>query len=1090
MSSAAQHISVLITDMEGSTAFTDARGDEAAIELIREHERIVRSAIAAHGAREIKSMGDGFMIAFASPAKGIACALEILGGLRVHNDAHPDRPLNVRMGMNTGPAIEEAGDLYGTTVNVAARIAAKARSGQLLVPDAVREIADGDWTFVDRGLFWLKGLKQQWRLYEATREPVAVYRPAISEGRTPFVDRESERARIRLHLDGALEGRGGVVILAGDPGSGKSRLADEMGAEAQGRGMHYLAGRCYEMSQTQPYTPLVETLEAAERRLEPAAFRTALGEAAGEIARLLPQIRRRYENVPPAADLPPDEARRFLHVSVRDVLASMAAVRPLCIVWDDLHWADDQTVTFFEFLAEALSELPILLIGTYTHAELTPARPLRGLIETMHRRRVGETFEVGTLRLEDVNVLLSSIAGAPPPPALVSRLYEDTEGNVFFFEEVVRHLTERGRLFDQSGRWRDDVARLDLEVPETLRLTITRRLEHLSEDARSVLARAGLIGRGFGFDLIELVCDLGEDELLDVLDEAERARLITSTIDAGVVQFRFSHELIRQTLVSDVSPARRQRLHKRIADAMETVYEHTLVQHAATIVYQLEHAGRPEVDRIARLSVIAGDRALEAAAFDEALRHYERAFAATPTDDRLATARLRERIAAANRSRGRNQIALETWREAIADYAALGEPAHVARVCLDAGLQVAFWYRAGEMLEFVHRGLDALGEQGTSERGGLLALWGAHASQRGAYDDAVRLLDEAIEIAREHDDVRVLGLALYSRCVHHFNYHEHTEAIAFGTESIEHLRASSDLWTLANVLGYVASSYQWQGQFEPGRELGSEAVELALRLGNWSAWTFGNRPKEFVQFAREPSIEWYEADGRRALEIGEEQGYRWLSALGHTRLALASFWAGRWEESLRSTELALEIEARGAVTGYESRLMLVHAYLGHRDEALSIAESIEGRFAVPGRPNTATSQTLAHHAVEAFVILGERERAAALYPVVTDTMAKGCIARGLDWRLLQILAGAAAWCGGDWAVARDHFEEALRLTQTLPLRLEEPEAQRFYVGALIEHGDAADLERARVLGAEAIASYCLIGMPRHEALVASMLEQL
>jgi class 3 adenylate cyclase/tetratricopeptide (TPR) repeat protein len=1090
MSSESQHISVLITDMEGSTAFTDARGDEAAIELIREHERIVRGAIRAYEAREIKSMGDGFMIAFASPSVGIACALDILGSLRAHNDAHPDRPLNVRMGMNAGPAIEEGGDLYGTTVNAAARIAAKARSGQLLVPDAVRLVAGGDWEFVDRGLFWLKGLKEQWRLYEATRDPVAPYRPAISEGRTPFVDRESERARIRLHLDGALDGRGSVVVLAGDPGSGKSRLADEMGAEGQGRGMHYLAGRCYEMSQTQPYTPLVEILEAAERRLEPGAFRTALGEAAGEIARLLPQIRRRYEDVPPAADLPPDEARRFLHVSVRDVLAALAAVRPLCIVWDDLHWADDQTVAFLEFLAEALRDLPILLIATYTHAELTPARPLRAVIETMHRRRLVETFEVGTLRLEDVDVLLTSIAGAPPPDALVARLYEDTEGNVFFFEEVVRHLAERGHLFDDAGRWRDDVAGLDLEVPETLRLTIMRRLEHLSNDARSVLARAGLIGRAFGFDLIELVSDLGEDRLLDTLDEAERARLITSTIDGGIVQFRFSHELIRQTLVSDISPARRQRLHVRIADAMEKVYEHSLVEHAANIVYQLEHAGRPDAERIARLSVIAGDRALEAAAFDEALRHYERAFAATPGDDRLATARLRERIAAANRSRGRNQIALETWREAIADYAALGEAAHVARVCLDAGLQVAFWYRAGEMLEFVHRGLDALGEHRTAERAGLLALWGAHASQRGDYANAIRLLDEALEIAREHDDVRVLGLALYSRCVHHFNYHEHDESIAFGTESIEHLRASSDLWTLANVLGYVGTAHQWQGRLAKGHELGSEAVDLALRLGNWSAWTFGNRPQQYLHFAEEPSIAWYEADGRRALEIGEEQGYRWLTALGHTRVGLAAFWAGRWEESLRSTELALEIDVRGAVAGYESRLMLLHAYLGHRDEALAIAERIEDRFAVPGRPNTATSQTLAHHAAEAFVILGERESAAALYPAVKDTIDKGCISRGLDYRLLQILAGATAWCADDWALATEHFEEALQITRTLPLRLEEPEAERFYVQALIEHGDTDDLERARSLAVDAIASYNRIGMPRHEALVAAMLERL
>jgi adenylate cyclase len=117
-----EDVTVLITDMEGSTAFTDARGDQAAVELIRIHERIVHEALTAHGARAIKSMGDGFMIAFRSPVAGIACALDLLEALREHNEANPEKPLNVRMGMNTGPAIEEGGDLYGTTVNAAARI--------------------------------------------------------------------------------------------------------------------------------------------------------------------------------------------------------------------------------------------------------------------------------------------------------------------------------------------------------------------------------------------------------------------------------------------------------------------------------------------------------------------------------------------------------------------------------------------------------------------------------------------------------------------------------------------------------------------------------------------------------------------------------------------------------------------------------------------------------------------------------------------------------------------------------------------------------------------------------------------------------
>src|SRR5205823_1310896 len=146
---------------------------------------------------------------------GIACALDIQEALGRYNDANPDQPIRVRMGLNDGPVIEERGDLYGTTVNATSRIAAKARSGQVLVSESVRKHSGdaGDWSFVDRGLFWLKGLRERWTLYEATRGPEQALPPS-AEGRTPFIDRDDERASMRLYVDAALEGRGGFVLLA------------------------------------------------------------------------------------------------------------------------------------------------------------------------------------------------------------------------------------------------------------------------------------------------------------------------------------------------------------------------------------------------------------------------------------------------------------------------------------------------------------------------------------------------------------------------------------------------------------------------------------------------------------------------------------------------------------------------------------------------------------------------------------------------------------------------------------------------------------------------------------------------------------
>ena len=1076
---------VLITDMEGSTALGEGRGDEFAMDVIRDHEKIVRTVVAAHRGREIKSMGDGFMLAFDEPVEGIACALDILEALDRHNADHPDQPIRVRMGMNAGTVIEEAGDLYGTTVNATSRIAAKARSGQLLVSEAIRASSGdaGDWTFVDRGLFWLKGLRERWTLYEATRGPERALPPS-AEGRTPFIDRDEERASLRLYVDAALDGRGGLVLLAGEAGAGKTRLAEEVGAEAAGRGMRLLVGRCYEATQAHPFGPFVDVLESVERAVAPEQFRAMLGEAAAEISRIVPHIRQRYRDVPSPVDLPdPEQTRRYLFTSMRDVFAGMSRERALFLVLDDLHWADDQSLLLLEQLAADVLTLPILVVGTYIHAELGASHQLQATVERLHRRRIVERLHVGPLAREDLGELLAALAGKPLPADLVALLYDETEGNVFFAEEVFRHLLEQGRLFDAHGAWRQDVDAIDLGVPETIRLTISRRLGALTEATREALTTASVLGRAFGFDLLEALTDAEEEDLIDALDEAERARVIASTSEGGHVQFRFSHELIRQTLVSGVSLTRRQLLHRRIADAMQLVHAASLADHAGAIAHHLEEAGRradPADTR--RFLVMAGEHALETLAFEEAQRHLDRALALAPPDD-PRRAFVLEKLGGAQRGLGQRDDAVVTWNEALDAIEEGDDPESVGRMCLDIAVQ-ASWWRGAAVTDFVDRGLRALGSRSTATTAGLLAVRGIVASQSGSYDRATELLAECLVIAREHDDERVLGLVLYYLTVHNFNYGEFLEALQYGAESIDHLRRTSDLWTLANALGYVSASATWLGRVADAGRYGAEAESLALKVGNWSAWVFGRRGRSIVEFSANPNPAWYEEDGRTAVDLGTKQGFDWLVALGYTRMGLGAFWQGRWEEALEYARQAVQLNIHGPAAGYEARVALLQAYLGNRREAIDGFERIKGDFAQRGRVNSVTSRTNLESALEAYAMLGEREQAAALYPVVADTTGKRIVARGLDYRLLHTLAGIAAGCAEEWDVADDHFQQAVRLARELPARLEEPEALRFYAMMLL---DAGRIERAREALDQAVILYGAIGMPAHAELAGRML---
>lgn len=1081
---------VLITDMEGSTALTEGRGDDAAMDLLRTHERLVREVVAAHGGREIKSMGDGFMIAFDACDQGLACAVDIQKALGAHNTSRPDQPILVRMGMNVGSVIEEGGDLYGTTVNAAARIVAKARSGQIIVSAAVRDLAGegGDWTFIDRGPYWLKGLRERWILYEVAR-PDAPPPTHAPEGVTPFINREDERATLRVYVDAALDGRGGLILLSGDAGAGKTRLAEEVGLEAGGRGMRFLVGRCYEASRSHPFGPLVDVLESVERAVSPERFRAILGEAAPEIARLIPHVRRRFEDVPASPEVPdPDQARRYLFTSIREVLVGMARERPLFLLLDDLQWADDPSLMFLEQLAQDLTTLPILVVGTYIPAEPGATRRLQTVIERLHRRRLVERLSVGPLAEEHLAELLTSLVGREPPMQLVRLLYRETEGNVFFAEEVVRHLLEEADVFDDQGAWRADLGTLDLEIPETVLLTIGRRLDALEEQTRSALAVAALIGRGFGFDLLRQLTESGEDELIDVLDEAERARIITSTSEGGAVQFRFSHELIRHTLVGELSLARRQRLHHQIAQAMEHVFAVSLPEHAADIAYHLTEAGRrADAEHTVRFCVMAGDRALDAAAYEESLRHLDRALSLLPSDS-PERAGVLEKLGMAERSLGHPDDAISTWHEALDAYERSGDMDSVARLCLTAGIQVALWLRRRETFGLSDRGLAALGTRQTAERAGLVALRAMVASGTGTYDEAMAYFDEALSIARAYEDDQVLGMVLYSEAAHHFNYGQFAQAVSVGRESIEHLRRAGDIWNLANALAYVGQSLGWLGRFEEAAKVGAEAEPLARRLGNWSAVVYADRARAWQRDAARPDpAERWEA-GQRDRELGHRLGYRWMVNVGNARMSHAAFMNGRWDDAISLAAEAARYET-GATTAQKARLFMYLAYNGDRDAATSQLDVLRTGIARPGRPNTTGAWNTTLFLIEGLAVLGEAAAAAELYPIVVEQMQTGTLFRGWDLRLLQTVAGIAATCARDWDVATHHFQEALRLTRELPFRLEEPEACRFYAQMLIDRGRAQDTAEASELLRRALVEYSAMGMPRHEQLVQALLDQ-
>ncbi|MEO7571995.1 MAG: AAA family ATPase [Acidimicrobiales bacterium] len=1081
---------VLFTDMEASTEFSLQHGDERSVALMHTHEEMVRGPVADQAGVVVKNTGDGFLAVFPTSALGVRAALEIRSHIEAHNAGHPENLLRIRLGLNTGPVIEDDGDVFGLTVSAAARITSKALAGQVLVSERVRSESEGDdeWRFVDRGSFWLKGLREQWRLHEAVWPGEVTAPPPGNDDDLPFVGRDAERAVLRRGIDAANAGSGGLVVVSGSAGCGKTRLVEEVGLEAEARGMQFLIGRCHDTAQADPYTALVEVAESVERSMSASEFRQVLGPSAGEMARLLPHLRERYEDLDPVAEPGAHEARRYFFSSVRDVLARVAGRRPLVILLDDLQWADASTLQFLEHLAGNVSGLPILVIGTYTQESVSASTPLHATLGRLHQRRSIEAVTIGALGRDDLELMLRILGEGEPPPGLVGAVYAATEGNAFFTGEVVRQLAEKRDADDHKG-WMTEAELAALEVPEGVRLVIETRFARLQPKTQRVLTTASLLGRDFGFDLLEALADLSEDELLDAVDEAERVHLITSSVDGTSVRFTFRHQLIRQTLIGGLSPARRQRLHGRVADALEQVHHASLSAHAATIAFHLQRAGRwVSPERTIRFLTLAGDRSLEAAAFEEAAQHIREALALISPDDLETRGPLLDRSAIAERSLGHLEVALALWDEAMDAFERVGDTAAVARVSLDAALQVAWWRRGNDITRLVSRGLAVLGDEPSATRAGLLAVAGMLASQAGEYERGHEMLTEALELARQHGaDDRVIGLTLYAKAAHHFAYQQFPETVEVGVESIEHLRRAFDHWSVATMLGYVGVSLGWLGRFAEAAEVGEEGEELALRLGNWSAFVFAEQARGFQDIGQQPSAETLERRGQRALEMGEELGFPWLSSLGHARVGLAIFWRGRWPEARAEFEEAARLEVRGATGGHLARLLLIHAYLGDRSTTLEMLDRARVDFPVLGRPSSGTAWGLAASAVEALTLLGLRDDAGGLYDTMAELGATGILMRSWDFRLVATLQGMAASGRGAWEIAEVHFEEAIQVSRRLPMRHEEPEACRFYAQMLLTRGQPGDPDRAQALGERALAAYDELGMPGHATLMRKIL---
>jgi tetratricopeptide (TPR) repeat protein len=1034
---------------EPSPPFTDDFADA----VCRHHGRVV-------------SRGAWLGAAFPTARAAVACVLEVRRRWTAE-DRHPVAGL----ALHAGEVTDAGGELVGEGIVTAAALAAAVAPGDVLCTGPVRELAAGlpGVDFVSHGSL---------DAYPVDR-PVAVFRLAeVAEAAwapTPLVGRDRERAELRQLLRRALLGRGELVLLTGEAGVGKTYLADDLVAEARAFGAQVLTGRC-QQDATLPYLPFVEMLDALLPEMQaPDQARQILAEDAPQLAKIMPRLRALLPDIPAALDLPPDQERRYLFQAVHAFLARLAQIRPLVLVVEDVHWADDATLQLLRHMAERTSEMPALVMATCRDEPAERGERLEGLLEELLRRRLARRMRLEPLSPASVAAMLAALALQDPPPEVVESVWGETDGNPFFVEEVYRHLHEEGKLFDERGRFRHRLTVDVLDVPETVRLTLQRRLDRLGAPTGQVLAAAAVIGRDFPVRLLDGLREVSPDELADALERAERAGLVRPS-PGDTLHFTFTHELVRQTLLAGIPTLRRQRLHARVADAMEQLVRHP-EEHAAEIAYHLGEAGDAADPRVAvRFLALAGDRAVAGAAYAEALQAYERALA-YPEGDLRTTGALLFGRGVARHGVGEWQGAVDDWHAAVSTYERVGDADGVAAVALRIVLRMSASGRVVEGLEMAARALCALGGGAHPARVRLLAVTAKIRSLACDYPAAEAALAEAFPDAEVLGDRPLLGEVLTYQGFVHWTHMEVAAGVETTGQGLALLDPAEGVFAHSEAMWELLGCSLLAGRLGDVAQRLGELDAAAARSGNPIALYAAPLYRALLAAAA-GDLDAMESWAEETLGFCERAGLPWGS-VAHGYLGWAALWRGRWDDMRKYFEEAARREPPGFFRGADpAGLALSLAYCGEPEEALTVIDQLEqdGKLPRSGVRNPLASWSALLSTVEALVVSGERKRAGSLHPVLVEGIATGAVLDLWCGRLLERVAGLAAAAGGRWEEAQQHYERALRQAGELPHRVEMAEARRCYAAMLLERARPGDQERGRRLAQEAIQQYAALGM--------------
>ncbi len=893
--------------------------------------------------------------------------------------------------------------------------------------------------------------------------------PAMSpEAATrPFVSREAELATLRSALERGAAGRTTTVLVTGDAGVGKSRLVAELAAGADAQGALVLMGNCVELAEGElPYAPVAGALRSMAAQLEPAALDDVLGPARAEMARLVPDLGEASETVP----RPGSFATARLFELLLGVLARAGARTPVLLVIEDLHWADGSTRDLLRFLVRSSSAERLTIVVTCRLDDLHRAHPLRPYAAELARDPRVDQMALRQFSRAEFADHVAAILGVLPSAAVLDALYERSEGNPFFTEEL---LAAGGPGAPHA-------------LPASLQDALLANLARLSDPTQRVVRVLAAAGRRVDYELLAAVAGTGEEELTETLREAVVAQVLVPRDSA----YEFRHALLREAAYTELLPGEREQLHAQLAEELDA--RSARATGGATLHAELAHhwqaAGEP--DRALPASVRAGHEAARAYAYPEALRQFQRALELWErvTSDARAGLDLVEisgSAAAAAMAAGESELAIALCGRAIESVDGHAEPlrasvlrARLARCFEEAG-------RGDEARQQSAQAVAMLPAEATPERAQVLEAHARLLLLGARIEEAREPIEEAIATARALGLRDVEAEALTTRVI---TMHGRTEeAMEAGQAALLAARDGGDLEILVRAHVNAAEALEQAGRLEQATGLAREGVEVARRAGVErvrGAQLKADSARRLVKLGRLEQAQEEIAEALRGAPVGlpaatlhqtaatiaahrgdadraessaglarahtlDAGGGMW-NARGAAAMAEVELWRGEAGRACEVVDEALAEVGEAEFLFYSAPLYALGAW-AHADVAL--------------RDRALGRHSEAEQARGAIVALGERFDS-RLVDTAPPELAAYCAQLSAELGRLEELPDARAWEEGRgmWDALGFPFEKALCAWR-------EAEA---LLGRDRERGRAAELLGVAHAGAEALAAQPLL----------------